>query len=251
MLEASRILAALAAAALFAGCAAQTEDPNRRILYSHNLLRHAGFGSLGPVSSGEVAPGATQTHQAELHAGVCYVLTAIGGPGLDDVGVTVAGPDGAPVVEDESVGPSAVVSFCAERDGEHQIQVVGARGGGSYHVAYWFGGGGGAGGPGGGGPGGGMTITLGTPVSGTLPPGGRLDYTLQLREGRSVSMDLVSDDFDCYLYVLRDGVEIDRDDDGGGDLNSHISRFLEPGTYTVRVGSFMDSGEGRFTLTVR
>ena len=140
MLEAARILAAVVATTLFAGCAAQTEDPNRRILYSHNLLRHAGYGSMGPVSAGELPRGETRTHEAVLEAGVCYVLAVLGDPGLDDVSVTVSAPDGTPLSEDQSVGPSAVVSFCAEQAGAHQVAVTATQGGGSYHLVYWFGG---------------------------------------------------------------------------------------------------------------
>lgn len=250
MLRAARLVAAPLAVALLAGCGARMDDPNRRILQSHNLLRHAGYGALGPVSTGEVPAGETRPHQAVFEAGVCYVLAVFGSGGLEDVGVTVTGPDGAPVAEDQSVGPTGVVSFCAERAGEHLVTVSAVAGAGLYQLAYWFGGGGGAAAAAA--PGGGNTLTLGSPISGMLPPGQTyVDYTLRLTEGRSVTIDLMSDDFDAYLYLLQEGMELGRDDDGGSGLNSMLSRYLDPGTYTVRVGSFMDSGAGRFTLTAR
>jgi hypothetical protein len=250
MFKAARTVVAVAAAALLVGCGARVEDSNRRILHAHNLLRHAGYGGMGPVSSGEVPAGETRTHEASFGAGFCYVLVVFGGEGLEDVGVTVTAPDGSPVAEDRSAGSTSVVSFCVEREGEHQVAVAAASGGGSYQLAYWYGGGEGA--EAGAGSGGGNALTLGRPVSGVLPPGERyVDYTLRVTEGRGITIDLMSDDFDCYLYLLVDGREIDRNDDGGSGLNSRISRFVEPGTYTVRVGSFMDSGSGRFTLTAR
>ena len=50
-----------------------------------------------------------------------------------------------------------------------------------------------------------------------------------------------SSDFDAFLYLLQGGMELDRNHDSYGH-NSQITRFLEPGTYTVRVSSFIRPG---------
>ena len=249
MSQASRLIAVLVLAASAVGCAARTEDTNRRILHGHNLMVHAGYGGLGPVSGGDLAEGESTVLRTALAAGRCYVLAVFGAGGIEDVNLSIVAPGGAPVTADRTAGPTAVVDFCAEREGEHEVTVASALGSGSFRMAYWFRNGEG------GGPEeetGGTGLTLGRPVTGLLPPGQPfVDYTLRLTEPRMVTIDLMSDEFDCYLYLLQDGAEIARDDDGGAGLNSRIMRPLTPGTYTVRVGSFMNSGAGNFTLSAR
>jgi hypothetical protein len=242
-------LALLVGCLVMTGCAAAQDPPQQRLFDSHNLLRQAGFPVLGPVSTGEVAPGQPRALRAALYRDACYVLAVFGGDGLADVGVAVEGPDEAPLVEDTGTGRTAVVSFCAERAGEHEVTVTAESGAGEFAMTYWLAAGDGAG-PGGGG-GGGASITLGREVSGTLQPGQPyIDYTLRINEPRMVVIDLESSDFDAFLYLLQGGMELDRNDDSNG-LNSQITRFLEPGTYTVRVSSFMEQGSGRFMLLAR
>jgi hypothetical protein len=242
-------LALLVGCLVLAGCGAAQDPPQRRLFESHNLLREAGFPVLGPISTGEVSPDHPRTLRAMLYRDACYLLAVFGGDGLADVGVTVGEPDETPLAEDVGTGRTAVVSFCAEREGEHQVTVTAASGAGEFAMAYWLAAGDGAG-PGGGG-GGGASIALGRPVQGTLAPGQPyLDYALTIDEPRMVVIDLQSSDFDAFLYLLQGGSELDRNDDSNG-LNSQITRFLEPGTYTVRVSSFMEQGSGRFTLVAR
>jgi len=94
------------------------------------------------------------------------------------------------------------------------------------------------------------SLRRGLPVTGVLPMGQRLDYPLHVDQRGVVNIAATSTDFDTFLYLLVNGAEVGRDDDGAGGLNSRISLFLEPGDYVVRVGSFQDAGGGRFTLTV-
>jgi hypothetical protein len=211
-------------------------------------MRHTGFTGLGPVSSGELRESESQTLRVTLGTGVCYVVAAFGAASLTDLAMTVVGPDDAPVAEARTSGRTAIASFCAEREGEHLVTLTAEHGGGDFRFAYWSEGaeGGGEGGEAG------NSVAIGRPVTGTLAPGQTyVDYTLRLRERRLVTIDLESGEFDAYLFLLLDGTEIQRDDDGGDGLNSRIAMPLEPGTYTVRVGSFMNRGAGRFTLTVR
>ena len=94
------------------------------------------------------------------------------------------------------------------------------------------------------------SLRLGQPVTGMLPMGQQLDYPLIVDQRSMVTVSLQSAYFDTYLYVLRNGVPIGSDDDGGNGLNSRLSLWLEPGQYTVRVASFQNSGGGQFILHV-
>lgn len=240
-------LALLAGCLVLTGCGAAHDPPQRRLFDSHNILRQAGFPVLGPISTGVVSAGQPRELLALLHRDACYVLAVFGGDGLADVEVSVDGPDETPLAEDGGAGRTAVVSFCAEREGEHRVTVTAASGAGEFAMAYWLAAGEGAG-PGGAGV---ASLRLGRAVSGTLPPGQPyVDYTLTIAEHRMVVIDLESSDFDAYLYLLRGGMVLDRNDDSDG-LNSQITRFLEPGTYTVRVSSFMEQGSGQFWLLAR
>ena len=97
------------------------------------------------------------------------------------------------------------------------------------------------------------TITPGLPVNGESRP--YMDFSLNIRSNGTYIITLnsaSSRDYDPYLYLLSGGVEIARDDDGGGYPHSRIARRLSPGTYTVRVSSFRRTIDVAtpFTLTV-
>jgi hypothetical protein len=79
-------------------------------------------------------------------------------------------------------------------------------------------------------------------------------YTFEASAGDVVTITLVSDDFDAYLYLLgADGYVLVEDDDSGGNFNSQIGpiEIPEDGTYTIQVDNF-EGGvtEGRYTLTL-
>jgi hypothetical protein len=93
-------------------------------------------------------------------------------------------------------------------------------------------------------------LQRGQPVMGTLVMGQQLDYPLRVEQRGMTTITVSSSDFDTYLYLIVNGGEMAHDDDGGGGLNSRLSLFLEPGDYTVRVGSYQNSGAGTFVLTV-
>ena len=244
------IVVALTSLALFVGCGGrQGEDPTQQVFQSHNLLRHAGYTGPGPISSGELSPGESQALSAFLPREACLVMAAFGSREIRDLTVSVAAPDGEEIAQERGVGRNAYLSFCTERAGEHQVTLAAADGAGSYQLTFWYAN---AQESSEGGGGGGNRITLGRPINGILPPGQRfVDYTLRITERRSVTIDLQSSVFDTYLYLLREGTEVQRDDDGGSGLNSRLSTYLQPGNYTVRVGSFADRGSGPFTLVVR
>ncbi|MGK7933281.1 MAG: PPC domain-containing protein [Microcystaceae cyanobacterium] len=79
------------------------------------------------------------------------------------------------------------------------------------------------------------------------------DYTIELKEGEQVAIDVISDNFDAIVILLGDdGVAIAENDDGpDGSTNSLLfSRITESGKYIIRVRSFGETGNGKFTLKV-
>ena len=83
-------------------------------------------------------------------------------------------------------------------------------------------------------------------------------YTFTGEEGTSVTMTMISEDFDTYLTLLdEDGAELSSDDDSAGNLDSRIGPFSLPadGDYTVVAQSYAfrngsGSASGDFTLTL-
>lgn len=77
-------------------------------------------------------------------------------------------------------------------------------------------------------------------------------WGFEARAGQSVLVDLRSEDFDTYLYVIGPGLaEPLSDDDGGDDTNSLLSvTFPETGTYRIVPSSYGSDDTGLFTLSV-
>jgi hypothetical protein len=104
----------------------------------------------------------------------------------------------------------------------------------------------------------GRTVAVGEELQGSLSDGDVLSaggrrvqvWTLGAEQGQEVQIDLRSDDFDAFLYVVGPGLnEGLRDDDGGSGLNSRIC-FVpdEPGEYRL-VASSLNAGTGGFSLS--
>jgi serine protease Do len=82
-------------------------------------------------------------------------------------------------------------------------------------------------------------LTAGVEVEGTLGPGDSVDereayveaWPLEGGAGESVTIDLISNDFDSYLYLVGPGLSgAQSDDDGGGACHSRITvEFPEAG----------------------
>lgn len=77
-------------------------------------------------------------------------------------------------------------------------------------------------------------------------------WALEGDAGTRVTIELISDAFDAFLYVAGPGLsEVLTDDDGAGDLNSRISFTLpESGRYRVIVSALDADVNGSFTLGV-
>lgn len=90
---------------------------------------------------------------------------------------------------------------------------------------------------------------------GTPGPDGSVDfhadvYTITLREDEGVHVRVTSDDFEPRLRVLRSG---GAPIDGSGPITAEgwtdVS-LIEPGAYTLHVGTRPDGGEGAYAITV-
>jgi hypothetical protein len=78
-------------------------------------------------------------------------------------------------------------------------------------------------------------------------------WAFQGAAGSSVTIDLVSEEFDSYLYLAGPGLSQPlSDDDGGGELHARITATLPAsGTYRI-IASALGSGvSGSYTLSVQ
>lgn len=93
-------------------------------------------------------------------------------------------------------------------------------------------------------------IAVGDTVNGNAEGGNEI-YSLTLDSETFVTIALESTEFDAYLSVEDiEGIEIDYNDDGGGDLNSLLEITLTAGEYRVVVSSFSGSPFGSYTLSI-
>ena len=104
----------------------------------------------------------------------------------------------------------------------------------------------------------GRDIRLGDEVSGALSASDYLSvdgsyleaWSFDGREGQTVSVDLISDNFDAYLYVVGPGLDTPlRDDDSGGACHSRIDfTVLERGTFHVVASTMASETSGTYRL---
>ena len=83
------------------------------------------------------------------------------------------------------------------------------------------------------------------------PSGRHFDvHLLEVEEGESFAVDLMSDDFDAYLYVWSPGgKEILSDDDGGGDTSARVEvGDASGGTWTIYATSNSEGETGSYRL---
>jgi hypothetical protein len=77
-------------------------------------------------------------------------------------------------------------------------------------------------------------------------------WGFEAARGQRVLIDLESDDFDTYLYVVGPGIEGPLSDDDGGDgTDSQLSvTFPESGTYRIFTSAYASDGSGSYTLAI-
>lgn len=79
-----------------------------------------------------------------------------------------------------------------------------------------------------------------------------LEWRLAGRAGTTVTIDLASNAFDAYLFLLGPGLETPpQDDDSGGHCNARLTvRFPKTGDYFIVVTTSDRLATGPFVLTV-
>jgi hypothetical protein len=105
-------------------------------------------------------------------------------------------------------------------------------------------------------------LPVGVPVTGSLGPGDCLPWlsdgetipdwwgdwwSFDLAAPAQVLIDLMSEEFDTYLFLNPPGIE---DDDGGLDTNSRIIQDLGAGSFSVLATSFAQFEQGAYDLRV-
>jgi len=77
-------------------------------------------------------------------------------------------------------------------------------------------------------------------------------WSFQGRQGQVVRIDAVSSDFDAYLVLRLEAMQVDSNDDGGDGTNARLVVVLPAsGTYTAAVSSFSEArSAGRYTLAL-
>ncbi len=79
------------------------------------------------------------------------------------------------------------------------------------------------------------------------------DYSVTLKAGDQIAVDLVSEVFDPMIVLMtKEGTPIAENDDGpDGTPNALLfTRIVKPGNYIIRVRSFGETAGGAFRLTV-
>jgi hypothetical protein len=101
-------------------------------------------------------------------------------------------------------------------------------------------------------PGAGASIAAGETRDGRLEDGDETgsrgyqdNWTFSGRAGQIIRIDVTSRQFDPYVRLLRDGMPLDSNDDGGEGTNARLSVALPAtGTYTAVVSSFTENRAG-------
>ncbi len=106
----------------------------------------------------------------------------------------------------------------------------------------------------------GRVIAVGGEARGTLSSddsiviGGRQAqaWAIEGVAGQRLAIELISEDFDSYLYLVGPGIiEPLSDDDSAGELDARITyTFREAGTYRIIVSALSAAASGGFTLVV-
>ncbi|MGE0787956.1 MAG: hypothetical protein AB7S26_19940 [Sandaracinaceae bacterium] len=238
----------------------------------HNAMAAMGLAQSGEISEGSLGEGEAARHTAHLRAGDCYTIVAFGSDGVRNLDVELLDDRGESVATDRTTDSQAAVQVCPDAEGDYQIAVRMAQGGGSYVVSSWSGmpAAGSAALAGGGGRGtcsAPIALTIGAPVRGATTGAGstmsasciqggeapEVVYSLTL-ERRSQLSVTINSDYDGALYILgacgQLQSEIVCNDDDPNTSRSHVEATLDAGTYFVIVDGYGNE-QGQYELVAQ
>ncbi|MGF1469053.1 MAG: hypothetical protein ACFCGT_23250 [Sandaracinaceae bacterium] len=96
---------------------------------------------LADPTRGELTEGEAHDTSAVLRPGWCYKIVAVGGEGIDDIGLRAYRPDGSLVERDITEEPVTVLGverpICPVQVGQYRIEVRAERGAGPYLVQLY------------------------------------------------------------------------------------------------------------------
>ena len=134
------VRAASLAVILTASCSpTKSTDPAARFFAVHNVMHAMGLYQAGPVNQGSLAEGQEVKLGLVLPA-TCVAVVAVGGAGVDDLGLQLLDPEGKVVAEETSRDVQAVLRSCVDRPGAYAVRLRMARGAGEYLISSWSGG---------------------------------------------------------------------------------------------------------------
>lgn len=102
-------------------------------------------------------------------------------------------------------------------------------------------------------------LNLGSSVNGSLSTNDCQDqrfftdyYEIRLNNGRNITIDLASNQFDAFLELWdrETGDFITDDDNSGFGNNARLQGFLPAGTYIIAASSFFEGETGNYSLAV-
>ena len=96
---------------------------------------------------------------------------------------------------------------------------------------------------------GGGALTIGRITDATLLSGMTDRYTVSVRSAGRYTIEMLAEDIDSHLRLLRGGEEIASDDNGGYAFDASIQRHLEPGDYVIEAKSVNASESGAYRIT--
>ncbi|MDI7266434.1 MAG: hypothetical protein QME96_00370 [Myxococcota bacterium] len=122
---------------LSVSCVGGSLSISQRFAAVHNAVAPAGWAQLGPVSEGELAEDQSARIDLQLSGGRCYIVSAIGGPGVRDLAVALLDRDGAALASESARSPQGSIHACPDRGGAHSVHVTMAAGAGDFAVFTW------------------------------------------------------------------------------------------------------------------
>lgn len=219
------------------------------------LLRERGFASVGEAMTGGAAEGESDDHTVRLTGGVEYRIVAACDQDCSDVDLILLDESGNVVTSDVESDADPVIAIVPPSTAEYTVRVavVTCSVAPCLHAARLY-----------------QAGAAARPASGTsgrvidergslasgdeeLTGGEYVDrFEVQATAGQTLVIDMVSTDFDTYLFVRSpNGDQEDNDDHEGNSSRSRLEvSVTESGTWRVSATSYAAAETGNYRLTV-